>query len=168
VLNNFMGSACATGRVEVFSDGAPWRPVIHVQDVARAFEMMLTAPIEKIHNEAFNIGADKLNYQIRDLAEIAARTVPGCELVQARRPGADQRTYRAGFDKFSRTFPDFSFRWTAEEGARQLYESFRSIGLTAADFVDKRFTRLQWLRHLVDRGLVDNDLFWTVKAARAA
>jgi len=168
VLNNFMGSACATGRIEVFSDGAPWRPVVHIQDVARAFEMMLTAPIEKIHNEAFNIGADKLNYQIRDLAEIAARAVPGCELVQTPRPGADQRTYRAGFDKFSRTFPDFAFRWTAEEGARQLYEAFRSIGLTAAEFVDKRFTRLQWLRHLVDNGLVDNDLFWTVKAARAA
>lgn len=168
VLNNLMGSAFTTGRVEVHSDGTPWRPVVHIQDVARAFQAVLEAPPEKVHNEAFNTGADQLNHQIRELAEIVADTVPGCELVMVPQPGADQRTYKAGFDKFSRTFPDFEFLWTPRDGARELYDAFKSIGLTHADFTDKRFTRLRWLRHLLDSGAVDGSLRWKVETGRAA
>lgn len=163
VLNNLVGSAYTTGRVELHSDGTPWRPVVHVQDVARAFQAVLEARLQDVHNEAFNTGADHLNHQIRDLAEIVVETVPGCELVLKPQAGADQRTYKAGFDKFSRTFPNFDFKWTARNGARELYNSFRSIKLTRADYVGERFIRLRWLRRLLDDGLVDNSLRWTAR-----
>lgn len=165
VLNNLMGMAVTTGRVQVFSDGTPWRPVVHVQDVARYFEAVLEAPLADIHNQAFNMGSDDLNYQIRTLAEIVADTVPGCELQMVPQESADNRTYKAGFGKFRRTFPDFSFVWSPQSGARELYDAFRAIGLGVGDFTDKRFTRLKWLRYLIDSGRLDADLRWTERAA---
>jgi nucleoside-diphosphate-sugar epimerase len=160
VLNDLVGTAVATGKVVVHSDGQPWRPVIHVQDVARAFMAVLEAPIDAVHNQAFNIGANQLNYQIRELAEIVARTVPDCQLEMRPQPGADQRTYRADFSKFARTFPEFDFRWTAEKGARDLARQFRAIGLSSDDLTDKRYTRLKWLRHLLDGGTLEAALRW--------
>lgn len=160
VLNNFMGSAFTTGRVEVHSDGTPWRPVVHVQDVARYFKLMLEAPLQDVHNEAFNMGVDSLNLQVREIAEVAAEAVPGAELIMVPQPGADQRTYKADFSKFSRTFPNFEFQWTARKGAQELYEAFRSIALRREDFVDKRFTRLRWLGHLIEAGKLDDELRW--------
>jgi nucleoside-diphosphate-sugar epimerase len=160
VLNDLIASAYTTGRVEVHSDGTPWRPVVHVEDVARAFQTVLEAPLELIHNQAFNVGAEHLNCQIRALAEIAVKAVPGCELVMLPRPGADQRTYRAGFAKFARTFPNFEFLWTPADGARELGRAFQAIKLTLADYQDKRFTRLRWLRHLLDAGLINRELRW--------
>jgi nucleoside-diphosphate-sugar epimerase len=168
VLNNLMGSAFTTGRVEVHSDGTPWRPVLHVRDVARAFQAVLEAPREAVHNEAFNMGADGLNYQIRELGQIAAETVAGCEFAMAPQPGADQRTYKTDFAKFKRTFPTFEFRWTARDGAQELLTAFNRIGLTHGQFTDKRFTRLSWLRHLLDSGSVDESLRWTEVAARVS
>jgi nucleoside-diphosphate-sugar epimerase len=161
VLNNLMGNAFTTGRVVIHSDGTPWRPVVHVQDVARAFQAVLEAPRETIHNEAFNVGADKLNHQIRELGQIVADTVPGCQLAMVPQPGADQRTYKADFGKFKRTFPSFDFLWTACGGADELYAAFKDVGLTAPQFLDKRFTRLNWLRHLLDSQSVDDCLRWT-------
>jgi nucleoside-diphosphate-sugar epimerase len=162
VLNNLMGAAFTTGRVEIHSDGTPWRPVVHVEDVSRAFQAVLEAPREDIHNQAFNMGADTLNHQVRELGEIVAETVPNCELAFVPQPGADQRTYKADFGKFKHTFPAFEFRWTARKGARELYDAFKAIGLTHADFTDKRFTRLRWLRHLLDQRALDGSLRWTV------
>jgi nucleoside-diphosphate-sugar epimerase len=161
VLNNLMGSAFATRRVAIHSDGTPWRPVVHVNDVARAFQAVLEAPLEIIHNQAFNIGADELNHQISELGQIVAETVPGCELKFVPEPGADQRTYKANFAKFKRTFPAFRFQWTARKGAEELYTAFERIGLTTAQFTDKRFTRLSWLRHLLEHGFLDDSLRWT-------
>lgn len=169
VLNNLVGSAVATGRVVVHSDGKPWRPVVHVQDVARLFRAVLDAPDALIHGQVFNAGANHLNYQVIDLARIVARTVPGAELEVVARPGADQRTYRADFGKFADAFPEFRFRWTPEAGAREVYEAFTAIGVSQSTFVDKRFTRLAWLRHLLDAGRLDGALRWTrgkVGAAR--
>jgi nucleoside-diphosphate-sugar epimerase len=160
VLNDLVGTAVATGKVVVHSDGQPWRPVIHVEDVARAFMAVLEAPIDTVHNQAFNVGANQLNYQIRELAEIVARTVPDCQLEMRPQPGADQRTYRADFSKFARTFPEFEFRWTAEKGARDLARQFRAMGLSRDDLTDKRYTRLKWLRHLLDGGRLDEALRW--------
>ncbi len=160
VLNNFMGSAFTTGKVEVHSDGTPWRPVVHVQDVARYFLLVLEAPLADVHNEAFNMGCEDLNKQVREIAQIAVETVPGAELVMKPQPGADQRTYKADFSKFARTFPDFEFRWNARKGAAELYEAFRSVGLTHEDFTDKRFTRLRWLNHLLQSGAIDDGLHW--------
>jgi len=167
VLNNFMGSAFTTGQVVIHSDGTPWRPVVHVQDVARAFQAVLEAPLKLVHNEAFNVGAGHLNHQIRELGQIVAETVAGCELSFVPQPGADQRTYVADFSKFKRTFPAFEFRWTARKGAQELHAAFQNVGLTHRDFTDKRFTRLSWLRHLLDSGSVDGTLRWAEAIVRA-
>jgi nucleoside-diphosphate-sugar epimerase len=160
VFNDLMATAVTTGKVVVHSDGKPWRPVIHVQDVARAFMTVLQAPVEKINNQAFNTGANELNYQIRELAEIAVRTVPDCKLEIRAQSGADHRTYKADFAKFARTFPEFKFHWTAEKGAAELYRGFQFIELTYGVLTDKRFTRLKWLRHLLETGQLDGSLRW--------
>lgn len=160
VLNDLIGTAVTTGKVVVYSDGKPWRPVVHVQDVARAFLTVMEAPLDRVHNQAFNTGANELNHQIIELAEIAAKTVPGCTFELRGQSGADQRTYKADFSKFAKTFPDFEFNWTAAKGAGELYRSLRSIGLSYHDLVDKRFTRLKWLNHLLATGRLDQGLRW--------
>jgi nucleoside-diphosphate-sugar epimerase len=168
VFNDLVGAAVTTGQIVVYSDGKPWRPVVHVRDVARAFLAILQAPTAEVHNQAFNVGADHLNHQIRELAEIVAKVVPDCRIEIRAQPGADQRTYKTGFGKFARAFPHFEFHWTAQAGARDLYRSFREIMLTYGDFVDKRFTRLQWLRHLLDTRSLDEALRWRGQYEEAA
>jgi nucleoside-diphosphate-sugar epimerase len=161
VFNSLIGAAVTSGRVTVFSDGQPWRPVVHVQDVSRAFRAVLEAPLADVHNQAFNTGAEQLNHRVIDLAEIAVRTVPGATLEVLAHPDADQRTYRTDFSKFARTFQAFEFRWDPAAGAGEVYDAFRTIGLTAEDFASPRFTRLRWLRHLLDSGRLDGDLRWS-------
>lgn len=161
VLNDMTAAAVTEGKVVVLSDGKPWRPVVHVEDVARSFRKLLEAPLADVHNEAFNNGADHLNHQVRELAEIAASCVEGCELEVRGEAGADQRTYKADFTKFARTFPDFEFRWTAREGARDLAESFRRLGLRREHYRGDHFIRLRWLNHLLQTGRLNHALRWT-------
>lgn len=161
VLNDFVAQAYLYGKVVVMSDGKPWRPVIHVEDVARSFLNILDAPVELIHNAVFNNGADHLNYQIAELAEIVAQAVPGTVVEIQATSGADQRTYKASFAKLRETFNDFAFRWDARAGARQVYEGYRDVGLTREDYEGKRFTRLRWLRALIESGRVDDSLRWS-------
>ena len=168
VLNDLMGAAVTTGQVTLYGDGKPWRPVVHVEDVARAFLAVLQAPVADVWNQAFNTGANHLNHQIIELADIAADTVPDCKLEILAQPGADQRTYKADFGKFARVFPHFSFKWNAKEGARDLYAAFKEIGLTHGDFTDKRFTRLQWLGYLLDTGKLNGSLRWNRSGQSAA
>ena len=160
VLNDLVGTAVTTKQVKLLSDGKPWRPVIHVQDVARAFLAVLQAPIADVHNQAFNTGANHLNHQIIELAEIVTKTVPGCTLEVLAQSGADQRTYKADFGKFAKVFPEFEWKWNATKGAKELYETFGRIGLTHEIFTDKRFTRLKWLRYLLDTNKLDKKLRW--------
>jgi len=167
VFNDFMGAAYARRRVVVNGNGEPWRPVVHVQDVARYFQAILEAPVEAVHGQAFNAGHADLNHRVRDLATIAADAVPGCEVEVLSRAGADQRTYQADFTKFGRTFPDFRFDWTPYTGARELRDAFARIGLTEADLDDPRFIRLRWLHKLLDSGELDSALRWTRAAAAA-
>jgi nucleoside-diphosphate-sugar epimerase len=167
VFNDLLGRAVATRRVVVYGDGKPWRPVVHLKDLVRAFTAALEAPRERVHNQAFNTGAAQLNHQVGDLARIAVEAVPGCELEVLSLPGADQRTYKADFSKWARTFPDCEFEWTPERGARELREAFESIGLTLADFEDPRFTRLEWLRRLLESNQVDSELRWSRDRAAA-
>jgi nucleoside-diphosphate-sugar epimerase len=160
VLNNFVGQAVATGKIVIFSNGEPWRPVVHVEDVCRTFLRFLEAPIEQVHNEAFNNGADELNWRVIDLAKAAQQAVPGSELELRAEAGADQRTYRASFAKFRRCFPDFRFKWNPQTGAVQLAESFRRVGLDREKFESSDFTRLKWLQALIAAGKLDGDLRW--------
>ena len=164
VLNNLAGGAFTTGTVTVVGDGTPWRPVVHVEDVARAFHAVLEAPVADVHNQAFNTGAEHLNHQIVELAHIVAHVVPGCEVNVLGSADADQRTYRADFSKFARSFPAFEFLWTARSGAQELIDTFVRIGLTTSIFTDPKFTRLAWLRHLLASGALDGSLRWAVPA----
>jgi nucleoside-diphosphate-sugar epimerase len=167
VFNDLVGSAVATGRVVVHGDGSPWRPVVHLRDVVRAFVAALEAPRESVHNKAFNTGAEELNKQVGELARIAVEAVPGSELEVLGMPGADSRTYKADFGRFARTFPEFRFEWTPEKGALDLRKALESIGLTKEAFRDKRFTRLAWLNHLLEEGAVDGELRWSAVRVRA-
>ena len=155
VLNDLMGAAVAEQRIVVHGDGTPWRPVVHVEDVARAFAAVLDAPEHLVHNQAFNTGADTLNIQVRDLAQIVADVVPGCRVETIGSPAADRRSYRASFEKFARTFPSVRFRSPAD-GARDLYAAFDALPLTASLYRDPRFIRLQWLQALLARGELDS------------
>jgi nucleoside-diphosphate-sugar epimerase len=168
VFNDLIGSAVATGRVVVHGDGRPWRPVVHLEDLVRAFTAVLEAPRGKVHDEAFNTGTEALNHRVGELATIAVGAVPGCELEVLGEPSADRRTYRADFGKFARVFPDFEFRWTPADGAWELRDALVSIGLTRDTFADSRFTRLKWLRHLLETGQVDGSLRWSAERASAA
>jgi nucleoside-diphosphate-sugar epimerase len=161
VLNDLVGAAFTSRRVVVLSDGKPWRPVVHVEDVARSFNHVLQASAADIHNQVFNNGADHLNHQVIELAQIAASVAPGCQLEVRGQASADQRTYRASFAKFARTFPDFRFRWTPSSGAAELASTFARLGLTGGDFTSPKFIRLRWLNHLIETGRLDDSLRWT-------
>jgi nucleoside-diphosphate-sugar epimerase len=160
VFNDLLGRAVTARKIVVLGDGKPWRPVVHVRDVARAFAAALDAPPEAVHNQAFNTGAEHLNRQVGELARIAAEVVPGCEIDVLGQAGADQRTYKADFTKWARTFPDCEFEWTAERGAAEVRDSFESVRLREADVDDRRFTRLAWLEHLLESRALDFDLRW--------
>jgi nucleoside-diphosphate-sugar epimerase len=167
VLNDLTASAYTAHRVVVLSDGTPWRPVVHVEDVARSFVHVLNAPLGDVHNQAFNNGSDHLNHRVIDLAKIVVEAVPGCELIVEGRPSADQRTYRANFNKFARTFPDFEWQWDVRAGVADLVAAYDRVALTRADFEDPRYVRLRWLQQLIAAGRLDGSLRWSaVEVAR--
>lgn len=166
VLNDLVAQAYTTGTVVVLSDGTPWRPVVHVEDIARSFLHVVQAPRELIHNEAFNNGAAHLNHRIIDLARIVARTVPGTDVQIRSSSAADQRTYKADFGKFARTFPEFAFKWDAVSGAAELYDGYRKVGLTLDDYRGPKFIRLRWLNELLEAGAIDRSLHWASLAGK--
>ena len=160
VLNNLVGWAYATGQVRILSDGSPWRPIVHVEDVSRVFALMLDAPREAIHNEAFNVGIDTENYQVRDLAEIVRSSVSGCSVVYSDRPSADQRTYRVDFGKLAKTFPVFKSRLNARLGTGELYSAYERTRFRLEDLEGRRYTRVRQLKYLIDNGALDLTLRW--------
>ncbi len=161
VLNNLTAWAVTTGKIVLQSDGTPWRPIVHVEDICRAFVLLLEAPREKVHAQAFNIGDSAENYRIRELAEIVGETIPGCEVTLAQGAGPDARNYRVSCDKLAQAFPEFRLKWNARSGAREIYEAYRSAGLTRAEFDGPRYKRLAHIRQLLDSGELSSDLRWT-------
>lgn len=160
VLNNLVAWAFTTGLVYLKSDGTPWRPVVHVEDISRAFIAVLHAPREVIHNQAFNVGINDENYRIRDLAEIVKETVPGCRIEYAEDAGPDKRTYRVDFSKIARILPEFKPQWNARRGAQELYTVFQKIGLTLEEFEGPRYMRVAQIKHLLSTGRLDETLRW--------
>jgi nucleoside-diphosphate-sugar epimerase len=160
VLNNLVAWALTTGRIYIKSDGTPWRPIVHIEDISRAFIAVLNAPREVIHCEAFNVGQTEENYQIRDLAEIVGETVPGCRIEYAQDGGPDTRCYRVEFSKIKRVLPEFSPRWNAREGAKELYDALRVAGLRLEDFEGPRYKRIAHLQELLSSGRLRADLRW--------
>jgi nucleoside-diphosphate-sugar epimerase len=158
VVNNLVGSAFTTGKVLLQSDGTPWRPLVHIQDIHRAFLAALEAPGDAVHNQAFNVGRTSENCQIRQVAEIVADVVPGCEVSFAPGASADTRNYRVNFAKAETSLPGFVPRWTLRDGVRELYEAYRRYGLTADEFHGPRYYRLKTVRGLQERGVLDGGL----------
>ena len=159
VLNNLAAWAFTTGKVMIMSDGTPWRPLVHVRDIASAAGAALIAPIALVRNEAFNVGTNDENYRVRDLAEIVRETFAGCEIEYAAGAGPDPRSYRVDFRKLAETLPEARPTWTARDGARELLDAFRSARLTSAGF--DRYTRLTRLKSLIAEGRLDDDLRWS-------
>jgi len=161
VVNNLVGWAYTTGKIRIMSDGTPWRPTIHVEDLSRAYIACLEAPIEVIHNEAFNVGQNKENYQIRDMANVVKRIIPGCEVEYTYEHGSDSRTYKVSFDKISTGLKGFfNPEWDIDKGMRQLYEAYQTHGLTYEEFIGNKYIRLNQLKNLVQQERLDNNLFW--------
>jgi len=142
------------------SDGTPWRPLIHIEDISRAALAGREAPREAVHGRAFNVGRDEENYQVRDLAEIVRETVGDCEIEYAGSGDPDPRSYQVDFGKFARAFPDAGLDWTARRGAEELLEAYKAVGLTLEQFESDRFIRLKHLRKLLDGGELGDDLRW--------
>ncbi len=160
VLNNLVAWAFTTGRVYLKSDGTAWRPIVHVEDISRAFIAVLHAPREVTHNQAFNVGITDENYRIRDLAEIVEETVPGCRIEYAEDAGPDKRTYRVDFSKIARMLPEFRPQWDAQRGAQQLYEAYQKIGLKMEDIEGPRYMRINQIKQLLSTGRLDATLRW--------
>ncbi len=160
VLNDLVASAHTSGRILIKSDGTPWRPIIHIRDIIAAVVAVLEAPRDLIHNETFNVGRTSENYRIRELAEIVAETIPGCQVEYARGGGPDKRCYRVTCDKILRVLPNFRPQWTARKGAQELYDAYRAVGLTCEDIQRDRFIRLAQIHCLQEAGQLDNSLRW--------
>jgi nucleoside-diphosphate-sugar epimerase len=168
VVNNLTGFAYCTGEVRLTSDGTPWRPLVHVEDICRAFLAILEAPREDIHNEAFNVGRSDGNLQIRDVARLVEQIVPGSRITFAEGAGPDQRDYRVSFDKIAQRVPGFIPRWTVGAGIEQLLAAYRAFDLTIDDLTGPRFTRLSRLRRLMEGGALSDEMRWTAQVGTGA
>jgi nucleoside-diphosphate-sugar epimerase len=168
VLNDLVASAYATGRVYIKSDGTPWRPIVHIRDIIAAVVSVLEAPQDTIHNETFNVGQTQENYRISELADIVAETVPGCHIEYAAGGGPDKRCYRVSCDKIRRILPNFNPQWTARQGAQELLEAYRAVGLSSADLERGRYTRISHIQRLMKAGQLDASLCWIPSGLAAA
>jgi nucleoside-diphosphate-sugar epimerase len=157
VLNNLVAWATTRGLIYLKSDGSPWRPIVHIEDISRAFLAGLQAPADKVFNEAFNVGRTAHNYRIREIAEIVAQVVPGCRLEIAPDAGPDTRSYRVSFEKIARVLPEFEPRWDVYQGAEQLHAAYRASGLSLEQF-ERRHQRISQIKMLMREGSLDDDL----------
>lgn len=158
VLNNLVAWAVATGKIFLKSDGTPWRPIVHIADITAAFIAALEAPREIVHNEAYNVGFNEENYQIKELAEIVGEVAPGCRIEYADDAGPDKRCYRVGFDKIKNALPGFKQSWNARKGAQELYAAYTKEGIDIDDVEGPRFNRIAHVKHLQAEGLIDSQL----------
>lgn len=159
VLNNLSALAWTTKKIAMTSDGTPWRPLVHVRDICEAIACALKAPREAIHGQIFNVGDDRDNYRVREIAEIVAREFPGCELTFGP-SGGDNRSYRVSFEKISTRLPGFRCQRNAAIGARELRETYERIDMPRDIFEFRAFTRLKQLQYLIRTNQIDDEFFW--------
>jgi nucleoside-diphosphate-sugar epimerase len=164
VLNDFVAGAVANGVIPIKSDGTPWRPIVHIEDISRACLAVLQAPRSAVHNRAFNVGVNEENYQVRDLAEIVREVVPGSRIEYSPNGGPDLRCYRVDFSRIRSELPGFRPQWTARSGAEQLFEAFRRHGMTPEVAQGPMYRRLGRVRELTSAGIVGQDLRWSRRA----
>ncbi|MGH7790369.1 MAG: NAD-dependent epimerase/dehydratase family protein [Candidatus Binatia bacterium] len=168
LVNNLVGHAHLTGEVLIKSDGTPWRPLVHIEDIAAAFLAILQAPREAVHNEAFNVGRSAENYRVSEVAELVAQVVTGSTVVYAAGGGPDPRCYRVNCDKLLQRVTDYRPRWTVRRGIEELYAAYRANQLQPDDFLGGRFVRLEHVRGLRAAGALDAELRWTDAGQRRA
>lgn len=159
VLNDLCALARTRGRIAMVSDGSPWRPIVHIEDICQAVYCALEAPSAAVNGEIFNVGATAENYRVREIAGIVAEAFPGCEVTSGP-SGGDNRSYRVSFDKINSKLPGFSCQWSARRGAQELKSLFDRVGFEAATYEFRAFTRLTQLLYLQRTGQIDSDLFW--------
>jgi len=165
VVNNLVGYAHTTGEIVIQSDGTPWRPLVHIEDISRAFVAILEAPRELVHNEAFNVGASSENYRIRDVAHIVEEVVPDAHASFAEGGGPDKRSYQVDCSKIARVLPAFQPQWTVRRGAEQLRDAYERQGLTFEDFNGSRYLRIKRVSELQASGQLDENLRWHTPVA---
>lgn len=160
VLNNLVAWAYTTGLVYLKSDGTPWRPVVHIEDMSRAFVAVLNAPRQVVHNEAFNVGRSEENYRISEIAEIVAETVPGSRIEYAEGAGPDKRCYRVDSSKIASLLPEYQPKWTVRKGAQQLFIAYQKVGLRPEEFEGPRYRRIHHIKQLMENGRLAPTLRW--------
>jgi nucleoside-diphosphate-sugar epimerase len=165
VLNNLVAWATTKGQIYLKSDGSPWRPIVHIEDISRAFIAALEAPIEVVSNQAFNVGQTAHNYRIREIAQVVAEVVPRARLEFGEDAGPDTRSYRVSFEKIAKLLPSFKPAWDVRKGAEQVYAAYRSSGLTLEEFEGPRYQRISHIQMLMSEGLLDSELRHTGSAA---
>jgi nucleoside-diphosphate-sugar epimerase len=158
VLNNLAAWAFTTGKIMMKSDGSPWRPIVHIEDISRAFIGVLEAPREIVHNQAFNVGLTEDNLQIKDIAKIVGETILNCQVAFAKGASPDKRNYRVNCNKLSRTLKSFQPQWNARRGARELYEAYKKNELTFEEFEGPKYQRIGHIRKLLEEGVIDEKL----------
>jgi len=163
VVNSLVGYAFTTGQILIQSDGTPWRPLVHVEDISRAFLAVLDAPRDLVHNQAFNVGRSEENYRISEIAAMVASVVPGSQVTYAADGGPDPRCYRVDCSRLPTVIPSFRPTWTVQDGVRELYEAYRTYGLTHDEFVGSasRYLRIRHVQRLQESGRLTEDLRWT-------
>ncbi len=164
VVHDLLASAISTGEILIKSDGSPWRPLVHVEDISLAFLAVLTAPLDDVHAEAINIGGDDQNFQVREIAETIAAVVDGSVVTYAPGGEADKRDYRVAFNKVGKVLPGFELRWDLASSVRDLYERFVMAGLTHETLSSARCTRLRRIQQLIDESRLTRDLVWMESA----
>jgi len=160
VLNNLTAWAYTTGQILLKSDGTPWRPLVHIEDISLAAIAALVAPKELVHNKAFNVGINSENYQIRQLAEFVREVVPDCDIKFAEGAEPDKRNYRVDFGKYTRSFPNHALRWNVKLGVQQLYNSYRMADLQQGAYEGPKYNRIAQIKHLLSTGELDQTLRW--------
>lgn len=160
VINNLVAWAHTTGKILMKSDGSPWRPLVHIEDITQAVVCALKAPKDVIHNLAVNVGSNEENYQMRDLAQMVKETVPNCVIEYEDGAGPDERCYRANFDKIHRVFPEFKTKWTALKGVEQCYQSYLKHGLGIDEYEGIKYKRIAHIKNLIAEGKLDTNLRW--------
>jgi nucleoside-diphosphate-sugar epimerase len=160
VVNNLAGWAFTTGAVYIKSDGTPWRPLVHIEDISRAFLAGLEAPRQKVHDEAFNVGRNEENYRIREVADLVEEIVEHSKVTYAKDGGPDKRCYRVNCDKIMETLPAYRPQWTVRRGVEQLYAAYRAVELAQEDLEGSRYLRIKHILKMIEAGRLDSDLRW--------
>lgn len=160
VMNNFAANAFSTGKIKIMSDGTPWRPIIHAEDIARIFVALLKAPDTKIRGQIINCGQNEENFQVREIALAVQNALPKTKIIFASKPDKDSRTYKVNFDKLKKLLPDFQFKWDLKKAAIELCKDFETRGLPEKVLEQRHFIRLKQIQHLLNSQRVNRNLFW--------